>query len=770
MAKKEIRIYDIPFEFTKSNGLFSGKETRENFMANHLFAFSIPFEEEDKPIVLTELYEGKTYFYINSIISTGETKKDDPSVVGILWDISSSSLKRNTDKDKQLLLQYLSQLENVQVLLIPFHIAAQEPEQFHVRDANPLELLQRLDAFPIDGGTQLGALDLRKYEVDEFLFFSDGLSTFGLEEMILSDKPVYPINSSPSADYGYLRFIAQETGGKLIDLVKMDAKAGVLQLENEILNIPSSDKIYEQAEDLVIHLDPVNRNISMAGKMKSDPSSLRMHFEKDGAPYLDKEFEIRTGRNVSDKVKRIWASMMIRELEMQYEKNRERITALGKEFSIVTQNTSLLVLDRVEDYVEYEIAPPEELRNEYFALLKEKTNLKTNEKETAFTEALTEMDALKKWWNLDYRNKKSNPISAIETQQISGIGDALSLTVDTMIDLRSLNFSTPRSDGAPPPPPAPQTSQSIQDVRLTPFIRSDEVARSPESEPRRNYERADARDQMGYHVTITNSGADEISDSFDSVTTVPVTGFSAIDIKEWRADAAYLKKLNKVAPATRYKTYLELKGENGDQPSFYIDVARLFLSQNDIPDALLVLSNVAELKLESAELLRIMALQLLEMKEYEYAIETFIKIRKIREEDPQSSRDLALAYAESGSYNKAVKLLYDVVTGVWPDRFGNIRSIALNELNAIITAHNNEVDLTSIDPRFIYPMPMDVRIVIGWTSDNSDIDLWVTDPHKEKCFYEHSETASGGKISQDVTQGYGPEEFYPKRFERNLCC
>jgi Ca-activated chloride channel family protein len=60
-------------------------------------------------------------------------------------------------------------------------------------------------------------------------------------------------------------------------------------------------------------------------------------------------------------------------------------------------------------------------------------------------------------------------------------------------------------------------------------------------------------------------------------------------------------------------------------------------------------------------------------------------------------------------------------------------------------------------------MPVDVRIVISWNADNSDIDLWVTDPLKEKCFYQNSATSLGGRISQDVTGGYGPEEFMLKK-------
>ena len=39
----------------------------------------------------------------------------------------------------------------------------------------------------------------------------------------------------------------------------------------------------------------------------------------------------------------------------------------------------------------------------------------------------------------------------------------------------------------------------------------------------------------------------------------------------------------------------------------------------------------------------------------------------------------------------------------------------------------------------------------------------VTDPKNEKCSYEHTETEIGGRISQDVTAGYGPEEFQLKK-------
>jgi tetratricopeptide (TPR) repeat protein len=221
--------------------------------------------------------------------------------------------------------------------------------------------------------------------------------------------------------------------------------------------------------------------------------------------------------------------------------------------------------------------------------------------------------------------------------------------------------------------------------------------------------------------------------------------------------------LQTVDAAKREAAYFELKKQYGSQPSFFIDVARHFMSKNEKRLAMRVLSNVSEMKLEDAELLRMIANQLLEYNEKELAVETFRELVKMREEDPQSYRDLALALSEAGQYNEAVSLLYKVITQSWDDRFGEIKGVAINEMNAIISAHQNEVNTAAIDKRLIHAMPMDVRIVIGWSTDNSDIDLWVTDPRKEKCSYEHKETQIGGIISQDVTQGFGPEEFRLKK-------
>lgn len=53
----------------------------------------------------------------------------------------------------------------------------------------------------------------------------------------------------------------------------------------------------------------------------------------------------------------------------------------------------------------------------------------------------------------------------------------------------------------------------------------------------------------------------------------------------------------------------------------------------------------------------------------------------------------------------------------------------------------------------------DMRIVLTWNTDKSDMDLWVRDPQGEKVYYRHKTSKIGGQLDVDVTTGYGPETF-----------
>ncbi len=52
-----------------------------------------------------------------------------------------------------------------------------------------------------------------------------------------------------------------------------------------------------------------------------------------------------------------------------------------------------------------------------------------------------------------------------------------------------------------------------------------------------------------------------------------------------------------------------------------------------------------------------------------------------------------------------------------------------------------------------------LRVTISWDTDGTDVDLWVTDPNGDKCYYMTDYTASGLELDFDDTDGYGPENI-----------
>jgi uncharacterized protein YfaP (DUF2135 family) len=72
------------------------------------------------------------------------------------------------------------------------------------------------------------------------------------------------------------------------------------------------------------------------------------------------------------------------------------------------------------------------------------------------------------------------------------------------------------------------------------------------------------------------------------------------------------------------------------------------------------------------------------------------------------------------------------------------------------------------DAAYRRDLPVKLRIVMSWDVDQTDIDIHVLEPNGEEAFYGNRRTAEGGFVSEDVTTGYGPEEYLKKDLERGV--
>jgi TonB-dependent SusC/RagA subfamily outer membrane receptor len=228
----------------------------------------------------------------------------------------------------------------------------------------------------------------------------------------------------------------------------------------------------------------------------------------------------------------------------------------------------------------------------------------------------------------------------------------------------------------------------------------------------------------------------------------------------------YLAAIKQTEKAARYAKYLELRQYYTAKPTYFFEVAGYFLKTGDRQTGLTILCNLAEVENGNYELYKMLGYKLKEAGDYDAELSAFKKVLELRPNDPQSYRDCALAFADMGQYQKALDMLYEGLTKSYSEEmnrmYSGIEEIFLTEINRIIALHKSGLKLKRIDKQLIAPMPADVRVVMNWNKNNTDIDLWVTDPNGEKCYYGHSTTAAGGRISDDFTEGFGPEQFMLK--------
>ncbi|MEK6234455.1 MAG: hypothetical protein N2C14_07065, partial [Planctomycetales bacterium] len=119
--------------------------------------------------------------------------------------------------------------------------------------------------------------------------------------------------------------------------------------------------------------------------------------------------------------------------------------------------------------------------------------------------------------------------------------------------------------------------------------------------------------------------------------------------------------------------------------------------------------------------------------------------------------DLALAYYEAA------------LSGQWDARFGAFsRILALDYLHLLREIADGKresllSDFAAARRKTLskqYPLKTaDVMISVTWNTDGSDVDLHVVEPSGEDCHYGYATTKQGGRITSDVTQGYGPEMY-----------
>jgi len=757
---------DGSFTFSGHENIFTATMEKQNYQPVKSLLINLPKKLNTHENIIQPNTDGSAYFLINDFPAAESRPRQWGNTIGILWDISLSGSKRDHQKEIQLLDQVIRQKQNLTIALGLLNNTLSYGGTYKIINGDWRVLRKKLEQLIYDGATDYSVLKLPVFvdqvlfsALDEILFFTDGMSSFGDAEVSIS-RPVHTITTHPVSDYSTLKNISQRSGGQFVNLGNQSADQAFTTLSKEYMHFigvegPGISEVYPNIKI------PVVQSISVAGLIASSRDEITLLYGWGNKITMRKK--IKAGITTKDiNVHKIWAQKKIAAMDVYYEKYNEELKTMGEQFGIVTRNTSLMVLENIDDYIRYDINPPTELLVEYNRLKKENIRFKEERVNDLLERATAATNDLKEWWSKDFNPsyKKSYP-----TPERVMTNAAPSVSVD---DAKGLVETAP---AAPPPPPKVEAR-----AFTTPRIVRDEEAKEPPAANDLANTRVGSISQEGLKdigliapplyadaekgLVVVRSKAAETSLS-------PGRSTPEIKTPEFKTDKDHIKKLNAANKVEAYATYLQLRKDYEATPSFYFDVANWFDSRKNTDTALMILSNIAELSIENASLYKMMAYKLKQLGNNEKQLWTAKKILDWRPMDPQSTRDYALALIDNGRYQQALDALYSTLTNSYSaeaaSRDEGIEEVIVMEINKLVTQHRNKLNLSKIDKRVIANLPVDIRIVLNWNKPDTDIDLWVTDPNGEKCYYSNNRTGNGGRISNDFTDGFGPEQFLLKK-------
>ncbi|ESQ81753.1 hypothetical protein AEAC466_20235 [Asticcacaulis sp. AC466] len=714
--------------------------------------------------------------FFEFVVPAQSPGKSPVHTLRLYWDASRSHRDDDTQAEAQVVADYIAQVKPQAVDLILF--ADNAPQTVHFDAPTPDAVKKALLEANYAGATRYAGLaKVLPGRADVCLLVSDGSVTLDAFEAGKWPCRVLTLSASKSAHRDVLRTLAGRNGGVFADLTAgHDAALTQLMMRGpKLWDLTDADgrpvdyAIRPMGTDSYRVFGPA----PTGGKLVVDYGTgqqtytLAQAVDNDGAGAL-------------------WGASLIDRLNASGAPDREKGLALARRYSVATPDVSFIVLETGGDYARAKIAPPADIdKSIWTAYVQARDQIAKTDAEAKakrFDAILGQWNGQKDWYAAKYKTlaqaKKAFASEPAPTGTVTETGTATQVAPIAGIVTVT---GTRRADAPPPPPPAVQPRETPPSPAMAPppplpvppapmpsapggYISSQNadlslnasVAKSP---------------QALAGVDIDRSGGGDRN-----------TGMS-ITTAEWNPERPYLKALNAVKPGDTTgfdTTYHEMEKAFGDTPGFYFDVAEWVFRKGDATRAAAILRNALDLPASDIDTQIIAADRLARYGDYSDAIWLDERIHDLTPEKPQATRNLALVLIEAtdkqlaaktidraaaiATYKRALGLLMNVVLTPWNADYDGIEIISLMEANHLVAQLKAlgvpAADLADIiDPRLVALMDVDIRITLEWNTDKTDMDLWVDEPSGERVIYNNPRSQLGGRLSNDMTRGYGPEEY-----------
>ena len=840
-----IKTNGLPLQFLKTEQSYKSTFTKEKYLLNNDLDLRLPLGDNTAAIIRNE-----NYFYLSQPIQFTKEVREKPKTIDLFWDMSYSMQDRNIEKELKLLDIYLQYLRNVTINITTFSNELRSKKTFKITNGNWNILKTVLQSSVYDGATNYAVLEKEITNTSNtVLFFTDLMHNLS-DTKLQFKNTVFIVNSISKSNHELAKQITNNNDGSYINLNDVSVTEGFQLLKNkkfELLAIETTNpetEIYPKKFQNVVH------GINISGKNIRAGQKITFKFGSNQQITKTMVYEMPTKKVHTTKLDKIFVANKINFLQKDKEKNKQEIITLSKGYKVISEYTSMIVLDNVRDYLKYKIEPPADLREAYDKLLKQRnatvvaqetikqeTDKEVNEPENIQGEFIVSgvvSDAMGPVADVSVKVKGTNVGTVTDFDGRfsirASIGNDLVFThisygtIETTVVGRQMHVSMQNA------------GSELEEVVVTALgikRKTDELTSSTQivksevltkaSAP--NIVNALAGKVSGLRISKTTSGVNEenqillrgmrsfsgnnealividgVPSSKDLLEAIDPESIESVNVLKGASGAAlygsqaangaliittkkgdtgtniattheeeeikvtprnkYLGSLkvnipkNKAAYLNAYKflktakgyynQYLIQREKYVNYPAFLVDIYDLFLEKGFKKYADRIVSNIIELDIDNYEKLKIYAYKMEKSKQKELAVFLYKKILELRPEDAQSYRDLALVYKAMHKNKEADKILETIVSGKI------YKNSHRRKFKGVTTISRNE--MASKHKKF------DIRVVIDWNHNDTDIDLHIIEPTLEECYYGHQQTKIGGQMSMDMTQGFGPEEY-----------
>ena len=688
------------------------------------------------PMVVTHRPGGQAFF---AIADGAPGEPETPARGGrlrVYWDRSLSHRAARTDLEADMLVRLAERTAPTAIDLITF--ASDRPQVTTV--ANAAALRAALARVTYRGGTSLAKLDaLALPAATRCVLVSDGEVTIDRGAAFVPDCRLAALTAAPSANGARLARLTQRTGGAVVRLAAGGEDKALANLSaGEATPVSVRDAAGRRIDARAMPAGP--GQWLLVGPMPA-AGGVVVRLGRGG----ERRYNAGAASIAAEGPAALWAAARVADLADDPAQHAA-MADTARRYQVAGPGMSFLVLERPDQYLRADLTPPDGFSKEWLAQYgkakQDQDNARRDARQARLDFVVGQWRDRRAWWATRFVPATRDQVKRMHRDGVGEIG-------------------VPPPPPPPPPPPAPPppspTSEPDQPAVMTP----PPIIAAPAPPVAKGSNPGD--------VVVTGA----IRQDRLPTAQEPPPAAIKLDMADLIAKRPYIAALDNGAPPERFAVLLDQERQYGSVPTFYLDTAEWFRQKGDAATAALLLLSALELPTSDDETRQIVAFRLERDRSFDRAVELTEQLAAANAEfRPQPTRDLALALAARGrsagragrgDLERAFQLLVDTALNPASGDFDGIEVIALMEANALVAPINAAGGRWTLDKRLVGLTDTDARIVIEWTADDADIDLWIDEPNGERVMYSNKRSSAGGQISNDMTDGYGPEEYAIRR-------